>query len=57
MMSAEDGWVPRQVIEIIHYDGNEQIQHLETMIKSGNLDFRSSLIFNYFIMACKITRT
>lgn len=23
MMSAEDGWVPRQVIEIIHYDGNE----------------------------------
>lgn len=29
MVGAKDGRVPRQVIEIVHNDGDEQIQHQE----------------------------
>lgn len=29
MMSTENGRVPREVVEIVHDDGNEQIQHQE----------------------------
>lgn len=29
MMSAQNAWVSCQIIEIVHNDGNKQIQHLK----------------------------